>query len=64
MSNQEGEEGEGNGWLKKMKSSRAAGMDGIVVEMLKIGGLSINDQFLRIFNKCMKWCSGVYSPYI
>ena len=43
--------------LKKVKSGKAAGMDGIVVEMLKNGGISIIDRLLRIFNKCME--SGV-----
>ena len=45
------------GALKKMKGGKAAGMDGIVVEMLKKGGISIIDWLLRIFNKCME--SGV-----
>ena len=39
--------------LKKMKSSKAAGMDSFVVEMLKNGGISITDWFLSIFNRCM-----------
>ena len=37
--------------LKKMKGGKAAAMDGIVVEMLKKGGISIIDWLLRIFNK-------------
>ena len=43
--------------LKNMKGGKAVGMDGIVVEMLKNGGISIIDWLLRIFNKCME--SGV-----
>ena len=43
--------------LKKMKDGKAAGMDGIIVGMLKNGGISIIDWLLRIFNKCME--SGV-----
>ena len=39
--------------LKKMKSSKAAGMDSFVVKMLKNGGISITDWFLSIFNRCM-----------
>ena len=49
--------GEIIGALKKMKGSKAADMDGIVVEVLKNGGISIIDLLLRIFNKCME--SGV-----
>ena len=45
------------GALKKMKGGKAAGMDGIVVEMLKNGGITIIDWLLRIFNKYME--SGV-----
>ena len=40
-----------------MKGGKAAGMNGIVVEMLKNGGIRIIDWLLRIFNKCME--SGV-----
>ena len=40
------------GELKKMKVGKAVGMDGIVVEMLKNGGISIIDGLLRIFNRC------------
>ena len=40
--------------LKKMERGKAAGMDGIAVEMLKNGGISIIDWLLRIFNKCME----------
>ena len=36
-----------------IKGGKAAGMDGIVVEMLKSGGISITDWLLKIFNKCM-----------
>ena len=35
------------GALKKMKNGRAAGMDGIVVGILKNGGISIIDWLLR-----------------
>ena len=41
------------GALKKMKGCKAAAMDGVVVEILKNGGISIIDLLLRIFNKCM-----------
>ena len=40
-----------------MKGGKPAGMDYIVVEMLKSGGISIIDWLLRIFNRYMK--SGV-----
>ena len=39
------------GALMKMKGGKVAGMDGIMVEMMK------NDFLLRIFNRCME--SGV-----
>ena len=45
--------------LKRMKGGKAAGMDGIVAEMLKNVGISIIDWLLRIFNKCME--SGIVS---
>ena len=46
------------GTQKKMKGCKTAGMGGIVVEMLKNGGIGIIDWLLRkIFNKCME--SGV-----
>ena len=45
--------------LKKMKGVKAAGMDGIAVETLKNGGISITDWLLRLFNKYME--SGVVS---
>ena len=45
------------GTLRKMKGGKAAGMDGIAVEMLKNGCINIIDWLLRIFNKCME--SGV-----
>ena len=45
------------GALKKIKGGKADGMDDIVVEMLKNGGISIIVWLLRIFNKCME--SGV-----
>ena len=45
------------GVLKKMKGGRAADMDGIVVKMLKNGGIRINDWLMWVFNKCME--SGV-----
>ena len=40
-----------------MKGGKAASMDGIVVKMLKKGGISISDWLQRILNKCME--SGV-----
>ena len=43
------------GVLKKMKGGKEAGMDDIVVEMLKNGSISITDWLLRIFNKCMEY---------
>ena len=45
------------GALKKMKDGKAAGMNGIVVEMLKTEGINIIDWLLRIFSRCME--SGV-----
>ena len=39
--------------LKKVKDDKEAGMGGIVVEMLKNGGISIIDWLLRIFNRFM-----------
>ena len=45
------------GSLKKMKHGKAAGMNDIVLEMLKTGCISITDWFLRILNGCME--SGV-----
>ena len=44
------------GVLKKVKGGKAAGMDGIVVEMLKSGGIGINDWLQRIFNRYMEYC--------
>ena len=38
------------GALKKMKGGKAVGMDGIVVEMLRNGGINVIDWLLRIFN--------------
>ena len=40
--------------LKNMKGGKAAGMDSIVVKMLKNGGVSIIDWLLRIFNGCIE----------
>ena len=40
--------------IEKMKGGKAAGMDGIVIGMLKNRGTSISDWLLRIFNKCIK----------
>ena len=37
-----------------MKGGKPAGMDYIVVEMLKSGGISIIDWLLRIFSRCME----------
>ena len=45
------------GALKKIKGGKAPGMDDITVEMLKNGGISLNDWLLKIFNECME--SGV-----
>ena len=45
------------GALKKITGGKVAGMDGIVVEMLNKGGISIIDWLLKIFNICME--SGV-----
>ena len=45
------------GALEKMECCKAAGMDDIVVEMLKSGGISIIYRLLRIFNRYME--SGV-----
>ena len=45
------------GALKKMKSGKAACMDGIVVEMLRSEGITVTDWLLSIFNICME--SGV-----
>ena len=41
------------GALKKIKGSKAAGMDDIVVKMFKNGGISIIAWLLRIFDKYM-----------
>ena len=43
------------GALKKMKGGKAAGIDGIVIEMWKSGSISIIDWLLRIFNRCMEF---------
>ena len=45
------------GTLKKMRSSKKPGLDGIMVKILKNGGISIIDWLLRIINRCME--SGV-----
>ena len=45
------------GALEKMECCKAAGMDDIVAEMLKSGGISIIYRLLRIFNRYME--SGV-----
>ena len=37
-----------------MKGGKAGVMDGIVIEMLNNGGISITDWLLRIFNRCME----------
>ena len=42
--------------LKKMKGGKAAGMNGIVIEMLKSGGISIIAYLVRIFSRCMESC--------
>ena len=59
------------GALKKIKGGKAAGMDGIVLKMLKDGGISIIDWLLRIFNRLFGvWCcnrgleGNVYRPGI
>ena len=58
------------GALKKMKGGKASGMDGIVIEMLKNGGISIIDWLLTIFNNCMEsgvvpedWKTACIVPY-
>ena len=38
------------GLLKKMRGGKAAGIDDIVVEMLKNWDISITDWLLKIFN--------------
>ena len=45
------------GALKKMKGGKAAGIDGIVVEILKSGSISLINWLLRISKRCME--SGV-----
>ena len=40
--------------LKKMKGGKAAGMDATVVDILKNGGIIINDWLLKIFSRCME----------
>ena len=42
------------GAIKKMKCGKAAGMEDIVVKMLKNGGISITDWLVRIFNRCIE----------
>ena len=43
--------------LKMMKGGKAAGMDDIMVERLKNGGICIIEWLMKIFNKCMEiWC--------
>ena len=37
--------------LKEIKGGEAAGMDGFVIEMLKIGAIGITDWLLRIFKR-------------
>ena len=49
------------GTLKKMRSSKKPGLDGIMVKILKNGGISIIDWLLRIINRCME--SGVVPEY-
>ena len=39
-----------------MKGGKSAGMDGIVVEMLKSGGICIVDWLVRIFKRCVESC--------
>ena len=39
--------------LKKMKSGKAPGVDGIACEMLKAGGATVIDWFTRVANVCM-----------
>ena len=41
------------GALKKIKAVKTVGINGIVIEMLKGGDISIIDWLLRIFNRCM-----------
>ena len=42
------------GTLKRMKNDKSTGMDGIVVEMLKNGDISLIDVLLNILNRCME----------
>ena len=42
------------GAIKQMKGCKAAGMNGMVVEMLKRESINITDWLLRIFNRCME----------
>ena len=42
------------GELKKMKGGTTAGIDDVVVEVLKNEGISITDWLLRIFNRYME----------
>ena len=39
-----------------MKGGKTTEVDGIVVEILKNGGIGIIDWLLRIFNICMESC--------
>ena len=41
------------GALKKVKGDKAAGVDGIIMKMLKKRSISITNWLLRIFNSCM-----------
>ena len=36
--------------LKKIKGGKSTSMDGIIVQMLKNGGINVNDWMLRMFN--------------
>ena len=39
--------------LKKMKGGKTAGMNDIVVEIMKNGGISVIDWLVRTINRCM-----------
>ena len=44
----------GKGSLKKIKSRKASGSNGVAVELLKCNSDSIIEWLLKIFNRCME----------